>query len=66
MALTKFSAGQRVRVTRTSTFGAPTGASQILVALPRDAGPQQYRLRADGETFDRVVEEGRLEAVTYD
>jgi hypothetical protein len=66
MAQTKFSAGQRALVSRGGGFGGPTGAVSVVSVLPREAGPQQYRVRADGETFERVIEEGRLEAVNYD
>ena len=65
MAQTKFSAGQRVLAAR-GGVGAPAGNVSVVMALPKEAGPQQYRVRADGETFERVVEEGRLEAVSYD
>jgi hypothetical protein len=66
MAQTKFSAGQRVSATRTGAIGAPSGFFSVVTALPRDSGPQQYRVRADGETFERVIDEARLEAVRYD
>jgi len=65
MAQTKFSVGARLRVTR-SGFGGPTSNVSVVTALPKEAGPQQYRVRADGENFERVVEESRLEAVAYD
>lgn len=65
MAQTKFSAGARARVTR-AAFGSASGAVSVVSVLPKEAGPQQYRVRADGETFERVIEEARLEAVTYD
>lgn len=65
MAPTKFSAGERVRATR-GGLGTPVGGMRILTVLPRDAGPQQYRVRAEGETFERVMDEGRLEAFTYE
>lgn len=65
MAQTKFSEGARLRITRGAP-GAPSGNVSVVRALPREAGPQQYRVRADGETFERVVEEARLEAVAYD
>ena len=65
MAPTKFSAGARARVTR-GGVGSPSGNVSVVRPLPREAGPQQYRVRADGETFERVIEESRLEAVTYD
>lgn len=66
MAQTKFSAGQRVSATRSGSYGSPQGAFQVVRALPRDAGPQRYRVRAAGETFERVVDESRLEAVSHD
>jgi hypothetical protein len=66
MAQTKFSAGQRVLAARGGGFGAPSGAFQVVKVLPLGAGPQQYRVRAEGGTFERVIEEGRLEAVRYD
>jgi hypothetical protein len=66
MAQTKFSAGQRVSVTRANSFAAPGGSYRIVRALPLESGPQQYRVRNDNEMFDRIVEESRLEAVRLD
>ena len=66
MAQTKFSAGQRVSMTRGAVFAAPGGGCQIIAALPREAGPQQYRIRTEGENFDRIVDEVRLEAPHYE
>lgn len=65
MAGAKFAAGQHVSLIGARTFSAsaPKGAYRIVVALPKDRGPQQYRVRSDGENYDRVVEESRLEAV---
>jgi hypothetical protein len=65
MARTKFSAGERVAVAR-GKIGSPAGFVQVLVALPRDAGPQQYRVRGEGENFERVIDEARLEARNYE
>ncbi|MFO1018760.1 MAG: hypothetical protein U1E03_14285 [Hyphomonadaceae bacterium] len=65
MAQTKFSAGARLRVTRTGV-GMPASNVSVVRVLPKESGPQQYRVRADGETFERVIEESRLEAVTLD
>lgn len=65
MAQAKFDAGARLRVIR-GGIGAPAGTVSVVRVLPKEAGPQQYRVRADGETFERVIEEGRLEAVSYD
>ena len=66
MAQTKFSAGQRVSVLRGGGFAAPAGFYNVVTALPREAGPQQYRVKNETETFDRVLDESRLEAVGYD
>lgn len=66
MAQTKFSAGARLRVVRSAGFGSATGVVSVVTVLPRDAGPQQYRVRADGESFERVIDEARLEAVSHD
>ena len=67
MAQTRFRAGQRVQVLRGGgNLGGPSGFCAIVNALPREAGKQQYRVRADGESFDRIVDEARLEAVAYD
>ncbi|MFZ2029050.1 MAG: hypothetical protein WAU68_01970 [Vitreimonas sp.] len=65
MTQTRFRAGDRVQVTRAS-FGSPSGFCSILSALPRESGPQQYRVRSDNEGFDRIVDEARLEAMSYD
>lgn len=61
MAPPKFSAGQRLSVARGGGVGAPTGFAQVITALPRDAGPQQYRIRVETESFERVIDEARLE-----
>ena len=66
MAQTKFSAGQRVSIARGGGFGAPAGTFRIVSVLPREAGPQQYRVRADAESFERVVDEARLEPSGYE
>lgn len=66
MAQTRFRAGQRVQVLRGGAVGGPSGFCAIVTPLPRDAGPQQYRVRSDGESFDRIIDEVRLEAVSYD
>lgn len=66
MAQTRFRAGERVQVSRGGSFGGPTGFCAIVSPLPRESGPQQYRVRGDEENFDRIIDEARLEAVTYD
>lgn len=65
MSQTRFRAGDRVQVTR-AAFGGPSGSCSVVSALPRDAGPQQYRVRSDGETFERIIDEARLEAMNYE
>jgi hypothetical protein len=66
MAQTKFGAGQRVDITRAGAFSAPAGIYRIVRALPLEKGPQQYRVKNDSETFERVMDEERLEAVSFD
>lgn len=66
MAQTKFSAGERVAITRAVGFSVRDGACRIVAALPRDAGPQQYRIRSEGESFDRIIDEARLEAAAHE
>lgn len=66
MARTKFGEGQRVSVIRSGAFSAPPGAYRIVAALPHDSGPQLYRVRNDGEAFERVLDEARLELISYD
>jgi len=59
---TKFGAGQRVSILRSGAFSAPSGAYRIVRALPLQGGPQQYRVKNETETFERVMDESRLEA----
>ena len=66
MAQTQFRAGQRVQVLRGGAVGGPSGFCAIVAPLPKDAGPQQYRVRTDGESFDRIIDETQLVAVNYD
>lgn len=61
---TKFSTGERVSVTRISAIAAPAGVYEVLMALPRDSGPQRYRVRNPEEGFDRIMDEARLEALS--
>ncbi|MBC7768031.1 MAG: hypothetical protein H7124_04540 [Phycisphaerales bacterium] len=61
---TKFCAGERVSVTRLNAIAAPTGVYEVLSALPCDAGPQRYRVRNPSESFDRIMDEARLEVLT--
>lgn len=65
MAQAKFSAGERVSVARLG-IGGPSGLFRIVGALPREGGPQQYRVRGETETFDRIVDEGRLETALHE
>ncbi|HYD88752.1 MAG TPA: hypothetical protein VEA80_14855 [Vitreimonas sp.] len=60
---TKFSAGERVSITRITAFTAPSGIYEVIGALPRDSGPQRYRVRNPSENFDRIMDEARLEAL---
>jgi len=66
MSQTKFGAGQRVSILRSGSFSAPSGTYRIVRPLPLERGPQQYRVKNDLETFDRILDESRLEAASYD
>lgn len=66
MSQTLFRAGQRVQALRGGAVGGPSGFFAIVSPLPRDAGPQRYRVRGDNEAFERIVDEMRLEAVSYE
>ncbi len=73
MAQTKFSVGQRVSVVRSGAFSAPSGAFsapsgayRVLQPLPNERGAQQYRVRNDAEAYDRILDETRLEAISYE
>ncbi|GIK49372.1 MAG: hypothetical protein KJZ75_00980 [Hyphomonadaceae bacterium] len=61
MTTAKFSAGERVSVIRTNAIAAPSGVYEVISVLPRDAGPQRYRVRNPDESFDRIMDEARLE-----
>jgi hypothetical protein len=62
----KFGAGQRVSIVRSGAFSAPSGTYSVVSVLPVERGPHQYRVRGDAETFDRVIDEVRLQAVQHD
>lgn len=66
MAQTKFSAGERVSISRGPGVGMPAGVFRVLSALPQGSGPQQYRVRSDGEQFDRIIDEPRMQAAPYE
>ncbi|MGD9816429.1 MAG: hypothetical protein AB7Q23_04275 [Hyphomonadaceae bacterium] len=66
MLETKFGAGQRVAVVRGNGVSAPPGVYRVVRVMPAERGPQQYRVRNESETFDRVLDEARLEAVRLD
>jgi hypothetical protein len=51
---------------RSGGFSAPSGVYRIVTALPLESGPQQYRVRNESESFDRVMDEVRLEALDHD
>jgi len=63
---TKFGDGQRVSILRSGAFSAPGGSYRVVRALPLEKGPQQYRVKNDAESFDRIMDESRLEATTYE
>lgn len=62
MAQTKFGAGERVAIARSTGFASPAGTYRVVTPLPLSGGPQQYRVRNEGESFDRVIDEVRLQS----
>ena len=66
MAQTQFRAGQRVQVLRGGAVGGPSGFCAIVAPLPKDAGPQQYRVRIEVDSGVCFSVETRLVAVAYD
>lgn len=64
MANVKF-AGQHMSLVGARSFSAnaPKGVYRVVAPLPKERGPQQYRVRSDGEFHDRIVDEVRLEAL---
>lgn len=60
---TKFRPGQHVMVRTTAAFAGRSGVYTIIKALPREGGPQQYRIKCVDEVFDRVHHESGLEAI---
>ncbi len=66
MTQPKFGAGQRVSIMRSGAFSAPNGVYRVVRAMPFEGGPQQYRVRNEGETFDRILDEARLEAASHE
>ena len=61
-----FSAGQRVNVVRKRESFALGGIYKVIRALPNDGGPVRYRMKSDGESFERIMDEENLERVQYD
>ncbi len=64
--MAKFGDGQRVSIVKSGAFSAPSGPCRVISALPLERGPQQYRVRSEAESFDRIIDEARLEALIYD
>jgi hypothetical protein len=65
MALPRFSTGQRVSIASAPRPLAPGGAYSIVRKLPSSDGVARYRVKADSEPFERIIEEARLEELTH-
>lgn len=62
MALPKFSAGQRVSVSRSLRVASPAGFFSIVRPLPEaQNGRVQYRVKSETEAFERIVDEANLQ-----
>ena len=57
----RFAVGDRVLVgPRTGSIPRAPGAYIIIAALPAESGPLQYRVRNEGEPYERVVVESDI------
>lgn len=63
MALPTFVVGQRVSVSEMGRLTAPRGLYNIVRALPASPGPALYRIKSDTESFERIIDGGRLTAI---
>jgi hypothetical protein len=60
----KFPVGQRVQLAANRFDRVPlSGNFEIVARLPSDQGERQYRIKHDGEAFERRVGEYRLSPV---
>ena len=66
MMQAKFHTGQRVYVTRSTALSGPPGTYKIVNPLPIERSGRQYRVRKDGETFDRILDEERISAFDHE
>jgi hypothetical protein len=58
----KYSIGQAVRYTAGpfGRFGA-SGSFKVVKLLPAEGDEQQYRIKSEGEAFERVAKESQLD-----
>lgn len=63
IAQPKFAAGQTVQMLGSRSGGWLPASGIVVRALPSAGGPIQYRVKSEGEAFERVVDESRLTGV---
>lgn len=56
----RFSIGQRVSLSATRFERVPIGSYRVTAQLPAEGGEHQYRVKHEGEAFERRVGEHRL------
>jgi hypothetical protein len=59
----QFRIGQTVLLCRASYRLPSVGDFKIVRVLPDEGGQQQFRIKSDPETYERVVKESDLEQV---
>lgn len=60
----RFAIGAMVRLNKIGPFGnAIPGAYKVLARLPEQDGDLQYRIKSEGEPYQRIVKEYQLEMV---
>jgi hypothetical protein len=57
----KFLSGQNVRLCRSLFHGWADGEYKIIRSLPENRGEQQYRVKSEQESHERVVNESDME-----
>jgi len=64
VAQPKYEAGQKVQMLGSRSGGWLPAHGRVVRALPSSGGPIQYRVKSEGEAFERVVDEARLTGVS--
>jgi hypothetical protein len=56
----QFRLGQSVRLRGRAIYGVAAGPAVVVRVMPNEGAEQQYRVRSEHETHERVVKESEL------